>query len=491
MGYIIMSAPKFDKQKLYYKEASIIYDKDGQEITRVGSEMRDKVTYDELPQVFIDAIVATEDSRFFEHNGFDLPRFLKASFGQALGKSGAGGASTISMQVVKNNFTSVKQSITRKFTDIYLAIFKLEKEYTKEQILEFYVNNPHLGSNSLGVAEAARTYFGKEIGDLNLSEAALLAGMFQAPSAYNPFNYPEKAKARRHTVLYLMERHGYITHEEAQIADSIPIESLINDNSAIQKPYQGYIDYVSKEVIEKTGYDPMDVPMKIYTNLDKKKQDYINSILDGTIWQWENDLVQTGIAVVDVNTGAILALGNGRNRTDAKTFNLATDISRQIGSTAKPLFDYGPAMEYHNYSTYTPILDDVHTYSDGKQVFNVDGGYKGLLTLRYALGMSRNIPALKTFQQNDNKKVIEFVKSLGIQPEIDGGKIHEAHSIGGFNGASPLQMASAYAAFANGGYYMNLIRKQDWNIIRMKQKHISLKKQELCLIRPHIWLLTY
>lgn len=176
MGYVVLKAPKFDKEKLYYKEASILYDINNDEVMRIGKEMRDKVTYDEIPQVFIDAIVATEDSRFFEHNGFDLPRFLKATAGQALGNNSAGGASTISMQVIKNNFTSTKKSVIRKFADIYLAVFKLEKAYTKEQILEFYVNDIHMSVNNVfGIAETSRALFGKEIGDINLSQAALLA----------------------------------------------------------------------------------------------------------------------------------------------------------------------------------------------------------------------------------------------------------------------------------------------------------------------------
>jgi penicillin-binding protein 1A len=455
MGYIVVSSPKFDKNKLFYKEASVLYASNGSEITRMGNELRDKVTYEEMPQVFVDAIVATEDSRYFEHNGFDLPRFLKASAGQALGNSSAGGASTISMQVVKNNFTSVYKSITRKFTDIYMAVFKLEKAYTKEQILEFYVNDIHLSVNNIfGIGETSRALFGKNIGDINLSQAALLAGMFQAPSAYNPYNYPEKAAARRHTVLYLMNLHGYITKEEMKIADNMPIESIIVDQHTAVDPYQGYIDYVAKEVEEKTGYDPMEVPMKIYTNLNITKQDYLNGILNGTNFTWENDVVQSGIAVVDVNTGAILALGNGRNRTGAKNLNFATDIKNQVGSTAKPLFDYGPGMEFNNWSTYTPFVDDVYSYTNGPEVHDFDGKYKGMMTLRDALTQSRNIPALKAFQQVDKKKIIEFVKSLGITPEIEGGSIHEAHAIGAFNGASPLQLASAFAAFSNGGYYV-------------------------------------
>ena len=190
MAFIVFSAPAFSEEKLYKKEASVVYDSDGEIIAKLGSQLRDKITFDDLPQVFVDAIIATEDSRFYQHNGFDLPRFIKASFGQLLGNSSAGGASTITMQVVKNNFTNVKQTITRKFTDIYMAMFKLEKTYSKEEILEFYVNAPYLGgtgAGAYGVAEASRMYFGKEIKDLNLPEAALLAGLFQAPGYYNPF----------------------------------------------------------------------------------------------------------------------------------------------------------------------------------------------------------------------------------------------------------------------------------------------------------------
>ncbi|MDD2469413.1 MAG: transglycosylase domain-containing protein [Bacilli bacterium] len=484
IGYVVSNAPEFDKQKLYYKEASILYDSEGKEITRMGIEMRDKVTFDEIPQVFIDAIIATEDSRYFEHNGFDLPRFLVAFKGQALGNSGAGGASTISMQVVKNNFTSATQTITRKLADIYLAIFKLEKMYTKEQILEFYVNNIHLGvNNTLGIAEASRGLFGKEISDINLSEAALLAGMFQAPGAYSPRLYPEKAAARRSTVLYLMERHGYITSEERKIANNIPIESMLVDSVITGHPYQFYIDYVAREVFKKTEYDPMVVPMKIYTNLNTKKQDHINKILNGETFTFENDLVQAAIAVTDVKTGAVIALGGGRNRTGKKLFNLATDSKRQIGSTAKPIFDYGPAMEYNNFSTYTPLVDDVYGYSSGQNVNNWDYKYQGMITMRNALARSRNIPALKTFQQLDNKMILEFAKSLGITPEIENGIIHEAHALGAFNGVSPLELATAYAAFGNGGYYIkphavNKIEFMDTNeVVKYKPEKVRVMSE--------------
>lgn len=452
--FVASSAPKFNPKNLYRKEASVIYDGSGNVLTKIGKEIRDKITYDDMPQVFIDAIIATEDSRFLQHNGFDLPRFLKASFGQALGQN-AGGASTITMQVSKNNFTSTKMSVVRKFTDIYVAVFELEKHYTKEEILEFYVNAPYLGNNSYGISEAALNYFGKDLKDINLSEAALLAGLFQAPGSTDPTLYPDRAAARRRTVLSLMKRHGYINAEEEKVANDIPIASLLKKaNSMGNNQYQGYIDTVIDEAAKKTGHSPYDVPMKIYTTFDKTKQDYINDILSGKIFDFDNDSVQAGIAVTNINTGAVLAIGNGRNRTGERLFNFATMLKRQIGSTAKPIFDYGPGIEFNNWSTGQYFVDDAYTYSNNKSIKDVDGKYMGIMTMREALSRSRNIPALKAFQQVDNKKIVAFAESLGITPELSNGVAHEAHSIGGFNGSNPLQMAAAYASFGNGGYYI-------------------------------------
>ena len=455
--YITVTAPEFDAEKLDTKEMSIFYDGSGEKFAETGEERREKITYDDLPQVFIDALVATEDSRFFEHNGFDAPRFLKASVGQVLGNSDAGGASTISMQVIKNSMTSTEdsgiQGIIRKFTDIYLAVFKLEKNYTKEQIIEFYVNNHGLGGMVYGVEEAAQTYFGKSASELNLSEAAILAGMFQAPTYYKPDVNPENAEKRRSTVLYLMVRHGYITQEQADIANSIPVEDLVVEQAASSDPYQGYLDTVTKELEEEYNIDPNETPVEVYTNLDTAKQDAVNSVMNGESYTWINDKVQAGVTVLDSETGKVLAIGAGRNR-GAGGWNYAVDNKRQPGSTAKPLFDYGPGIEYNNWSTYTLFDDSPYSYSNGQSIKNWDNGYFGTITLRRALSTSRNIPALKAFQQVDNKKIIEFVENLGITPEVENGKIHEAHSIGAFSpGVSSLEMAGAYAAFSNGGYY--------------------------------------
>ena len=482
--YVTVNAPKFDVTELNKKESTIIYDKDGKQIIKLGAERRDKVTYDELPQVLVDAIIATEDSRFYQHNGFDLARFMKASFGQVLGRSSAGGASTLSMQVIKNTFTSTEasgvQGIIRKFTDIYLAVFKLEKTYNKEEIIEFYVNNHFLGGNIYGVQEASLAYFGKDVSDLNLSEASILAGMFKSPNFYRPNVNPKNATARRNTVLYLMKKHGYITQEEYTMAKNVPVESLTAEYSNVTtSPYQGYIDTVVEEISDTYGVNAYTTPMLIYTNMDRSRQDGVNAVLNGETYNWINDKVQTGVSVLDSATGKILAIGNGRNKSGSgvNSFNYATQGRRQPGSTAKPLFDYGPGIEYNDWSTYTLFDDAPYTYSGGRSIKNWDGGYFGTITMRRALSTSRNIPALKAFQQVDNKKIAEFVTGLGLTPEIckSGYKynrekgicinpedkndttetisLHEAHSIGAFTGTNPLEMSAAYAAFSNGGYY--------------------------------------
>lgn len=455
--YVVISVDEFDPENLSFVSSSIMYDNKGEEVAVLATEKRKVITYDKLPNVVVDALVATEDSRFFEHNGFDAPRFLMASMKQLLGKDDAGGASTLTMQVVKNNLTSRVSTgfkgIVRKFTDIYLAVFKLEKNYTKEQIIEFYLNDNFLGSNSYGIQQASETYFGKDVSELTLTEAALIVGLYQSPGTYDPYVNPELAEKRRATVLYLMQRHGYITKEEENIAKSIPVESLLVGKES-GNDYQGFLDTVVQEIEDRTGDNPYQVSMKIYTTLDRNMQDKVNDIYYGGSYNWINEAVQAGLAIVDVNTGAIAALGTGRTQ-DAQTKNYATSLNRQPGSSAKPLFDYGPGMEYNNFSTYTLFVDEPYSYSTGQTIKNWDGQYKGMMTLREALMQSRNIPAIKAFKSVKNSDINKFVTSLGIQPDYEGtdGYIHEAHSIGAFNGVSPLEMASAYAAFANGGYY--------------------------------------
>ena len=456
--YIVTHAPDFNPDALYSTEPTIIYDKYGNEIDRIGVQQRVILEYEELPEVLINAIIATEDSQFFQHNGVDIKRFLMASALQISGTD-AGGASTLTMQLSKKNYTNDTASgiegIIRKFTDVYISVFKIEPTYTKQDILTFYVNSNYLGGG-YGVEQTSLTYFGKSAKDLNLAEAAMIAGLFQAPGKYNPYTNPEGTETRRQNVLKLMLRHGYINQTEYEIAKEMTVEKIVIPNGANGQvsEYQSFIDQVTAEVYQKTGKDPAEVSMKIYTTMDPDKQRYVTQIMNGETYEWENDIVKAGVAVVDVHTGEIVALGGGRNINSRKSLNYATQIRRQIGSTSKPLFDYAPAIEFNGWGSAQPITDEPITYSNGVMINNWDGGYSGYQTMLEALMYSRNIPALKTFQSVDKAKLIPFLQNLGLHPEVENGTLHEAHAIGGYAGESALTMAAAFAAFANSGYYI-------------------------------------
>ena len=471
LGYIVKNAPDFNPNELYDAEPSIYYDKDGKEYARLGEEIRSIVTYDQLPETLVDAIIATEDSRFFQHNGFDLPRFLKASFGQALGRD-AGGASTLTMQLSKNKITlkgseeeTKLSGIKRKFTDIYMAIFKIEKAYTKEEIIEFYVNSNYMGAGTNGVEDASQVYFGKSVTDLNIAEAAMIAGIFNAPNYYDPYIHPEYCEQRRETVLYLMKRHSYITEEEYNIAMQLTVDKIVKPQKETEvNLYQDYIDMVTEEVIKKTGNNPYNVSMKVYTKMDRAKQEHVANLMNGNYegYAWEDDKVQAGVAVLSATDGSIAAIGGGRNRVqrgvNRALYSNGVDnqygISRQIGSTAKPLYDYAIGIEKLNWGTSQIFVDEPWHYTGGDYINNWDYKYEGFVTLRTALVESRNIPALKAFQAIDSQTRVEWIQSLGLHPELEDGIIHEAHSTGGYNGESPLTLAGAYNAFATKGYYI-------------------------------------
>lgn len=471
--YIIVTSPDFEPKKLYMKQPTVIYAKDGvTELARYGNENVELVTYQDLPQVLIDALVATEDSRFFQHNGVDAARFIKASIGQLAGKD-AGGASTLSMQLMKNTFNGTESSgiagIVRKFKDIYMSVFKLEAVYTKEEIIEFYLNSQWLGSgygtyNSInGVEQGSQYFFGKSVSDLTLPEASLLVGLFNNPVAFDPYTFPEKASSRRSIVLNLMVRHGYITEEEKEFAESVSVESLLakrtlNDTGS---EYRAFIDFLLYQVQEETGDNPRNVPMAIYTTLDIEQQKVLRQLETGGSYKFRDETVQFGLAITDLEDGSITALSGGRNYAPTGTNRSVgrnrypQGIVRSPGSTAKPIFAYGPHIEYLHSSPSTIFIDQPWTYSSGQSFQNYDHGYKGAITMRYALQDSRNIPAIQAFQQVVDKvgidKIADFAHALGV----DYGKtLYESAAIGGVDCADPLTMSAAYAAFGRGGYYI-------------------------------------
>lgn len=459
--YYIATAPKLDIDKLEDTFSSRVYDKDGNLITDLGSEQRTKITYDDLPEVLVDAVLAAEDVRFFSHIGIDFRRIGGAILANIKRGFGAEGASTITQQVVENSFFTADKKLKRKVQEQWLSL-KLEREYSKEEILEIYLNKIFYGSGAYGVAKASEIYFGKtDLHDLTLVEAAILAGLPQRPSAYNPYENPDLTEGRLNTVLKLMVRHGKITEEEAEEAKKVEITSLLAGKKTKTTPYESFIQQVRKEINEKLeDTDLYSDGLEVYTTLDPKAQEYVEFLLtdgDQNPINYVTEDLQAGLTVLDTETGAILAIGGGRNRENMDGFNFAIQGKRQPGSTFKPLLVHGPAIEYNKISTYHQLNDDApYDVTGSKPIRNVDKQYRGWVTARQALSSSINVPTVKLFQEigseNNFSNSKEFAEKLGIEFATDPINIREA--IGGHEtNVTPLQLAGAYRPFGNGGIY--------------------------------------
>ncbi|WP_099158328.1 PBP1A family penicillin-binding protein [Virgibacillus ndiopensis] len=464
--YYIATAPEIDASKLSDPFSSKIYDKDGELIADLGKKQRTKIGYDDLPQVLIDAVIATEDSRFFEHPGIDIWRIGGAIVSNITDGFGSEGASTITQQVVEKSFLSHEKKIKIKVQEQWLAL-QLEQKYSKEEILEMYLNKVYYGAGAYGVAKAAQIYFGKtDLSKLTLPEAAILAGLPQRPSGYNPFNHPELTKKRVNTVLHLMVMHGKITEKEAEEAKKVDIPSLLTDKKPDNSSYEAFIQRVKKEVEKKVdGADIYTDGLKVYTTLDTDIQEHVEFLLseneDNPI-QYPDKVedskgkqvdLQAGMVVLDTNNGAIRAIGGARGGLEKGGWNYAIDGNgRQPGSTIKPILDYGPVIENQQWSTYHQINDDKpYDLGGGHAVDNWNNKHPGWITMRTALADSLNVPALKTFGEVGKADAKEFAEGLGININD---KLQTTDAIGGAGlGVTPMELAGAYRAFGNEGIY--------------------------------------
>ncbi|MEN8700743.1 penicillin-binding protein 1A [Bacillus infantis] len=454
-AYMVKDTPKLDEEKLKSAIASEIYDMNGEQIATIGSENRDYVEYEDIPKIVEEAVIATEDSRFYKHHGIDPIRLGGAVLANITEGFGAEGASTITQQVAKNYFLEFDKKLSRKAQEAWLAI-QLERKYTKHEILELYMNKVNMSQYSYGFATASETYFGKPLKDLELHEAALLAGLPQSPNNYNPFNHPDKAEKRRNIVLTLMNKHGYITKEQMEAAKKVPVTSSLvaEENRKINGdiPYDSFIGQAIAEINDKYGtINVFTDGLKIHTTLDKNAQEYVETMLNGNeIVEFPNEEFQAGITLLDTKTGEIRALGGNRNPEVEFGFNYATDQKRQPGSTIKPVLDYGPAIEYLKWGTYYTLDDKPYTYSDGTEFNNWDGRHMGPMSMREALARSRNVPAVMALQEVGLDRAKDFAVDLGIPLD----EIFESYAIGGLGkGVSSMQMAGAYSAFGNNGIY--------------------------------------
>lgn len=460
-AYYGATAPTIQASDLEGATETKILDKDGELIYSLGGEKRDIITSEQVPQLLKDAITSIEDKRFYSHMGIDPIRIAGSFLRNAKAGQITQGGSTITQQLVKLAVFSTKkedQTYKRKIQEIMLAL-QLERNYSKEQILTYYLNKVYMANNVYGFGTASHYYFNKELSELSLPQVALLAGMPQAPTSYDPYANADQAKERRDLVLYSMKENGKITKEQYDQAVATPVtEGLIAHNNNVDSNdkalvYDSFVTMVLKEVQEKTGLDPYNDGLTIETTIDSKAQQKLYDIVNTNDYiKYVNDKIQNAVVMLDTKTGAVRAVNGGRKQTTLLGYNRATDNSRSTGSTIKPVIDYGPAIEYLNYSTGQTIMDQKTTYSNGVELNNWDFSHKGAMTLRTALVYSRNTTALQTFKAVGEKDIKSFLNNLDIQIKNDGQDyLVESNSIGA--DISPIKMAAAYAAFGNYGTY--------------------------------------
>lgn len=477
------------------KNTTTIYDRNDEYVTSIGSQNIRYVTLDEVSPYYTKGLVDTEDSRFYSHHGIDLIGMMRAVLQTIAG--GNSGGSTITMQLAKNLYLSgsvrvdengnqvldengyqiidypYSNKLEYKLKQMAYAV-KIENQFTKEEILENYINYLQFDNNIIGVENASQYYFDKSSKDLTISEAATLAGMTQLPAEYNPYKNLEASMNRRNIVLKQLNNAGDITPEEykAALEDDLAKQLASEDKKDYDKDYKilrPYLDVIESELYAEFGedFDINNASLKIHTSLDmsmqKKIFNDVNNNDDSSPVNYIDNKIQAGAVLLDSQTGELLAINGGRLDSDGELpdQNYGASYIRQPGSTAKPLVDYAPAIEYLDWSTGHIMNDGYTTYSNGMEIKNADFSSEGNMTIQQALAKSKNTIALQTFKavaynttgKTDIHTIENFMKSLGF---TDSENVEESYAIGGWaNGTTPLEMSAAYATLANGGVYNN------------------------------------
>lgn len=487
-------------------QTSFVYDKDGRVWTELHStENRVLIDVDELPQHVKDAILAAEDCRFYDHIGVDLRAIIRAFVVNLTGDSSTPqGGSTITQQLAKKAFLTDAQSYKRKVQDATAAIM-LERKYTKNEILEMYMNQVPFGRGAYGIEAGARTFFGKPASELTVPEAAMMAGLLKGPSYYDPTDHPDNALARRNTVLEQMAEYGYITLAECEEYKKTPINAKSGGQEVVSTGGY-YLDYVLKQLLSRYPAEMVyGGGMKIYTAYSPTDQEAaekaIASVLDKEFPYEGTDSIQAASIVMDAKTGHLLAIVGGRNREGALGWNRAIDAKRQPGSSFKPLAVYVAALE-EGMGPATVIDDAPVTWVDPitKEAFsprNYTYSFQGLVTMRLAVRESLNVVAAKVQDIIGLPKSLEMAERLGITSLVKGhtpdgrSDLTRSLALGGLTyGASPLDMTVAFGVLANRG-----IKVEPISIIRVEDKNGNVleehvPKRELVISEESAYLMT-
>lgn len=485
-AFYAKDAPNISQDQLQSGKSSSLYTNNGKFLLSLGSEKRIYVKNKDIPQRLKDAVVSVEDKRFYKDKlGVDPIRIIGSMLTNAKSNSIAAGGSTITQQLVKLTVFSTaasQRTLKRKAQEAWLAM-KVQHEFSKDQILEFYINKVFMNYGNYGMGTASNYYYGKPLNQLDLAQTALIAGMPNAPVAFDPYLYPQKAKYRRDIVLRTMLQNDKITKAEYDQAVAEPISKGLkshrnNNESKLRKVDDPYIKEVISEVKSK-GFDPYHDNLKITINIDQKAQNKLYELANNGSVPFTNNKLQIGATVVDPNNGHVVAILGGRHLPSVQLgLDRAVQTGRSTGSSIKPVLDYGPAIQYLNWSTAKMIDDSKYVYPGTNiQLYDWDNKYDGMMTMRHALEQSRNVPAVKTLAEVGVKRASAFARRMGVNVSSKSGL---SVAIGA--NASSLQMTGAYGAFATMGVYHKpqfvskietpdgLTRNYDSNGVRVMKK---------------------
>ncbi|MDM5327282.1 PBP1A family penicillin-binding protein [Neobacillus sp. CF12] len=434
-------------------QPTVIYDHTGKVATNVATNRTGGAKIEKLPKYVPGAVVAIEDERFYEHNGFDLKGITRALFNNLFAGEITGGGSTLTQQLAKNALLSPEQTYKRKAEELFLAV-KIEKVYKKEEILQMYLNQVYFGGGAWGISNASKRYFDKDIKDVTISESALLAGLLQSPSYLDPTKNYDVAMKRRDVVLGKMNELGMITKEQYSAAKEEKIKITSGSGNFVERKYPYYVDAVLNEAITKYGLTQEEILTRgyvIYTELDQNLQTELEKVMNNKSLfpKGKGDtIVQSGSVLTDPASGGVRALVGGRGEHVFRGFNRATQLKAQPGSTIKPLAVYTPALE-EGYTFDSELIDEPTSFGEYKPE-NFSKTYQGKVQLYKALEDSLNIPAVWLLNKIGLEKGLDSLKSFGLPIEKEDRNL--AIALGGMSkGISPEQLANAFSAFPNGG----------------------------------------
>lgn len=479
-AYYASQAPAFSEEKLKDPIPARVYDKDDNLVTTLyQGQKRELVEIENVPGQMTDAVLAIEDDRFYEHGAIDFIRLGGAVLSNLTDGFGSEGASTITQQVVKRAFLTAEKTIERKAQEAYLA-YRLEQEYSKDEILEMYLNKIYYSDGIYGVRTASLYYFDKELEELNLAESAYLAGLPQLPNRYNLYVDAEQGTKRAHTVLYQMLNHERITQEQYDEAVETDITANLVERSEEERAdiepedpeYASYINVIKQELQTNDKFEGMELSealasgLDIYTNMDADIQVQLQGMADNEDYyynpKFKSEHFNIASTILDTETGNLVAITGGRDYREVVNHNQAL-VAKNAGSTMKPFLAYGPAIENMKWRTDHKIEDEYEYSPKGYEntIYNYDMQDHGEVTMRDALRQSFNIPAVKTFEtvkeEAGENAPREFAENVGLDySEKDEGNYTLSFNdvLGGSQSTfTPLQMAEAYSSFGNGGTY--------------------------------------